>query len=129
MRKLTLLLMLIVLSISVNAQSKNRKFDVETIKNDTTYYWGESEIVSSEDKALEIATEKLFNDIAAKCNPDAIYVCAGEQKTQLYNIIKTFSIKINEKMLQRPIVNNFEDDEYSFFVYMIKPVYEIDIKK
>lgn len=120
MRRLTLMLMLIVSTVFVNAQSKNKKFDVELIKNDTTYYWGESAVVSSEDKALEIATEKLFNDIATKCDPDAIYVCAEDQKTQLNNIIKTFSIKINEKMLQYPVVNNFEDDEYSFFVYLKK---------
>ena len=120
MRRLTLLLILTALFLSLSAQSKSKKFDIQTIKNDTTYYWGESNVVNSEDKALELSMQNMYRNIAANCHPNAIYVCAEDQKTQLLNIINTFQIRINEKTMQHPVVSNFEDDEYSFFVYMKK---------
>lgn len=57
MKKILLTLLLMTFVFSLAAQSKGKRFDVEAIKSDTTYYWGENSVVDSDDKALELARQ------------------------------------------------------------------------
>lgn len=120
MKKIIFLLLMLLTFFISEVQSKERKFDVERIKNDTAYYCGQSQVFDSEEKAIESSLENLYADIATHCNPNAIYVGEADQKTQLHNIIRTFSIRISEKMLQEPIVYDIDKEEYSYFVYIRK---------
>ena len=112
--------LLLFISFSVAAQNRSKKFDFDAIKSDTTYFWGANEVVNDQDEAFELSVNELYNNIANKCKADAIYVGKGDQKTQLRQIIKTFENKIKEKMIQVPVVEDFDDEEYSYFVYLKK---------
>lgn len=119
MNKLLLLLVFVfTLSVS-NAQSKSKKFDSESIKNNPEYYWGMSQVMDSQDEAMEASLDNLYSNIANKCNPDAIYATTDEQNVHLLNIIKTFDNKIQQKIIEQvPLVEDFEDEQYSYFIYM-----------
>ena len=119
MKKLLVLLVFVfTLSVS-NAQSKSKKFDSESIKNNPEYYWGMSQVMDSQDEAMEASLGNLYSNIANKCNPDAIYATTDEQNVHLVNIIKTFDNKIKQKIIEQvPLVEDFEDEQYSYFIYM-----------
>lgn len=110
--------LLLFFSFSATAQGRSKKFDIESIKSDTTYFWGMNQIVNDQDEAFELSTDELYNNIANNCKANAIYVGKDDQKKQLNTIIKTFENKIREKMVQIPLVEDFEDEEYSYFVYL-----------
>ncbi len=115
---LVLLVFVFTLSVS-NAQSKSKKFDSESIKNNPEYYWGMSQVMDSQDEAMEASLDNLYSNIANKCNPDAIYATTDEQNVHLLNIIKTFDNKIQQKIIEQvPLVEDFEDEQYSYFIYM-----------
>lgn len=115
---LVLLVFVFTLSVS-NAQSKSKKFDTESIKNNPEYYWGMSQVMDSQDEAMEVSLDNLYSNIANKCNPDAIYATTDEQNVHLLNIIKTFDNKIQQKIIEQvPLVEDFEDEQYSYFIYM-----------
>lgn len=108
----------IFLSLSASSQNRQKKSDIESIKSDTTYFWGLNQIVYDQVEAFDLSTNELYSNIANNCNADAIYVGKGDQRMQLNQIVKTFENKIREKMFQIPLVEDFEDDEYSYFVYI-----------
>ena len=113
--------LLFILSFSAVSQNRNKKFNYEAIKSDTTYFWGfYNEVLQDQDEALELSVNELYDNIASNCKADAIYVGKGDQKTQLNQIIKTFGNRIKEKMILIPITEDFEDDEYSYFVYITR---------
>lgn len=64
--------------------------------------------------------DNMLHNIVNNCNPNALYVGTKDQKTQLYYIVSTFLFKIHEKVAQHPLISDFEDEEYSYFVYMKK---------
>ncbi|MBQ8221769.1 MAG: hypothetical protein IJZ87_00245 [Bacteroidales bacterium] len=111
-------ILLLFFSFTATAQNRSKKFDIESIKSDTTYFWGMNQIVNDQDEAEGLAINELYNNIANNCKADAIYAGKGDQKTQLNLIIKTFENKIKEKMHQIPIVDDFENEEYSYFIYI-----------
>ena len=114
-----LLLLLLFVCISTYAQ-KNKRISIDDIKRDTSYYWGQSPILDFQDEAMEISINNLYENIANNCNANAIYAGTGEQKDQLMKIIATFEFKIKEKYSQLPLVEDRDDDRYSYFVYMKK---------
>lgn len=119
MKKFAVLLVFVfTLSVS-NAQSKSKKFDTESIKNNPEYYWGMSQVMESQDDALDASLNSLYSNIANKCGADAIYASTADQKLQLEAIIKTFDNKIQQKIIEQvPLVEDFEEDQYSYFVYI-----------
>lgn len=78
-----------------------------------------SQVMDSQDEAMEASLDNLYSNIANKCNPDAIYATTDEQNVHLLNIIKTFDNKIQQKIIEQvPLVEDFEDEQYSYFIYM-----------
>ena len=119
MKRISLIFLILAVSVvSLNAQSKNKKFDVQSIKSDTTYYWGESAVFDEEADAMEASMNNLFVNIANNYKASAIYLSDEDQKTQLKKIIATFSFRIEEKITQHPVVYDFENEEYSYLVYI-----------
>lgn len=118
MKKLTVLLVCVFTLFVSNAQNK-KKFDAESIKNNHEYYWGMSQVMDSQEEAMEAALNSLYTNIANKCNPDAIYASSADQKIQLENIIKTYDNKIQQKIVEQvPLVEDFDDEQYAYFVYI-----------
>lgn len=68
---------LLFFSFTATAQTRSKKFDIESIKSDTTYFWGMNQIVNDQDEAEGLAINELYNNIANNCKADAIYVGKG----------------------------------------------------
>ena len=120
MKKIVLLLSLLVISVMLNAQSKNKKSEYESIKNDTTYYYGVTPELTSENQAYDEAVEDLYKNIAQNCEPNAIMVGEVELKKHIIDIVTTFEAPIKQKSKVVAVEENFEDDEYSYMVYISK---------
>lgn len=118
MRRVFLFAMMFCVFGVVEAQTRMRKSEIERIKRDTAYFFGENSLASTQEEAFELSMASLYQDIVGKCNADAIYLGSGSQREQLLKIIETYENKIAEKMIQIPIVEDFVDDRYSYFVYM-----------
>lgn len=119
MKRVVLLLSLLLLAVTLNAQSKNKK-EYESIKNDTTYFCGITPELMSENQAYDKAVEALYKNIALNCNPNAIYIGEVEPRKHIIDIIGTFEMSIKQKCKVIPIEENFDDDEYSYMVYISK---------
>ncbi len=124
MKKLTVLLLFVFsLLLSSNAQTKSK--DIELIKDNPEYYWGMSQVVESQDEAMNASLQSLYSNIANKCNADAIFATNLDPMLFLENIIKTFDNKIQQKIVEQiPLVEDFEDDQYSYFVYIKRSDFE-----
>ena len=75
----------------VEAQTRMRKSEIERIKRDTAYFFGENSLASTQEEAFELSMASLYQDIVGKCNADAIYLGSGSQREQLLKIIETFA--------------------------------------
>ena len=113
MKKLYILLIIIVLSNLAFGQMKQK--EVEAIKNDTTLFYGISNICSSSDEATEKAMDGLYENIAKNCNSHAIYL-SGNGDNQLENIVKTFKERLAEKSSQKAVVEDEDDEQYQYLI-------------
>lgn len=120
MKKIIFVLVLVLSGFVLMAQGKGKKFDIQDIKNDTIYYYGESAVFDNEEDAIKASIENLYLNIANKCKPNAIYTGNEDQKSQLKKIIETFAIRINEKVIMYPLEEDFKNDNYAYFVYMTR---------
>lgn len=120
MRRIVLLLSLLTSFVVLNAQSRNKKSEYESIKNDTTYYYGVTSELTSENQAYDEAVEDLYKNIAQNCEPNAIMVGEVELKKHIIDIVTTFEAPIKQKSKVVAVEENFEDDEYSYMVYISK---------
>lgn len=118
MKKLFLLLSLLFFFFVTDINAKTEKFDIDDIKNDTTYFWGVTPTLSSDNEAYDMALQELYENIAYNCGATAIYIGDKEHHVQLKNVISTFESSIREKSARYALCDNFEKDEYSYFVYL-----------
>ncbi len=117
MKKIYIFLIITILANVAFAQMKQKEIDA--IKNDTTLYCGLGNLCNSSDEAMESALTELYAYIVKNCNASAIYIQGnGEIGTQLMNIIRTFKEPIIEKLTDRAVVENDENDEYQYIVFM-----------
>ena len=113
MKRLYILLVFIALANIAFSQIKQK--ELEAIKNDTTLYYGLSNVCNSSDEATEAAKSELYANIAKNCNSNAIYI-AGNGDKQVENIIRTFKERIDEKALERAVVEDDDDEEYQYLI-------------
>ncbi len=91
--------------------------DVDVIKNDTTMFYGLSNICSSSDEAIENARAALLDNIVINYNKNAVLIQENDSD-QLKNIVKTFNEWIYERSKEIPLVDDNEDEHYQYFVYI-----------
>ena len=96
-------------------QMKQR--EVDAIKNDTTLFYGISNVCNSSDEAADNAKTELYENIAKNCNPSAIYI-QGNGDQQLENIVRTFKEQLDDKSTEKAIVEDDKDEEYQYIVYL-----------
>ena len=113
MKKFYILLIIIALANAVFAQIKQK--ELEAIKNDTTLFYGLGNMCNSSDEAAESAKAELYENIAKNCNSNAIYI-AGNGDKQVENIVRTFKERIDEKALERAVVEDDDDEEYQYLI-------------
>lgn len=123
MKKLMLLLVFVFSLLLSNAQTKSK--DIDLIKDNPEYYCGMSQVLGSQDDAMNASLQDLYSNIANKCNADAIFATNLDPMLFLENIIKTFDNKIQQKIVEQiPLVEDFEDDQYSYLVYIKRSDFE-----
>ena len=60
MKKIIFVLVLVLSGFVLMAQGKGKKFDIQDIKNDTIYYYGESAVFDNEEDAIKASIENLY---------------------------------------------------------------------
>lgn len=115
MKRFYILLVFIALANITFAQMKPK--EVEAIKNDTTLFYGLSNVCNSSDEATEGAKIELYENIAKNCNSSAIYI-AGNGDKQLENIVRTFKEPLDEKSTERAVIEDDDDERYQYIIYI-----------
>lgn len=113
MKKLIILFFTIVLAAPLFAQMKQR--EVDAIKNDTTLFFGISNVCNSSDEAADGAKAELYENIAKNCKSSAIYI-PGNGDKQLENIVMTFKERIDEKATEKAVIEDDGDEKYQYLV-------------
>lgn len=117
MRRCLFLLFTFIITLAASAQMRPK--ELEAIKNDTSLYYGISRLCESPDEAAENAKLKLYENIADKCNANAIYIPGnGDGEQQLKIIIRTFKERIEEKSIERAVVEDDNKEEYQYVTYI-----------
>lgn len=124
MNKLTVLLVFVMSLCCLKVFPQSDKIEIEDIKNSVEYYWGECPVKDSYEEVIETSLNELYSNIANNCKPSAIYQSGEDQKGQLLNIVKTFDNKIKENMWQKPIVEDPDNELYSYLVYIKRSDFE-----
>ena len=115
MKRFYILLIIMVLANISFAQMKPK--ELETIKNDTTLYYGIGRVCNSPDEAAESAKVELYANIAKNYTANAIYIPDnGSAEKQLENIIRTFKERIEEKSSEKAVVENDDTEEYQYVI-------------
>ncbi len=115
MKKFYILLIITALANVCFAQMKQK--EVDAIKNDTTLFCGISKVCSSSDEAMSNAMTELYCNIGKNCNANAIYIPGnGDVNKQLETIIRTFKEQIDEKSMERAIIEDDDKEEYQYIV-------------
>ena len=115
MKKIFILLIIMLLSHVAFAQMRPK--ELETLKNDTTLYYGLGKMCESPDDATDNAKTALYANIARKCGANAIYIADnGDINTQLENIVKTFKERIDEKSSEKAVVEDDGKEEYQYII-------------
>ena len=115
MKRLYIFLIITLLANIGFAQMKQK--EVDAIKNDTTLYYGISNVCNSADEAVDGAKAELYENIAKNCKSNAIYI-AGNGDKQLENIVKTFKEQIDERATERAVVEDDDDEKYQYLIYI-----------
>ena len=108
--------MIITLLANIGFAQMKQK-EVDAIKNDTTLYYGISNVCNSADEAVDGAKAELYENIAKNCKSNAIYI-AGNGDKQLENIVKTFKEQIDERATERAVVEDDDDEKYQYLIYI-----------
>lgn len=114
MKKFYILLIISVLANIAFAQVKPK--ELETIKNDTTLYYGIGIICNSYKDATESAKDDLYRNVARNCKTNAIYI-SGNGDRQVETIVKTFKEQIDAISTEKAIIENDDNEEYQYIVY------------
>lgn len=119
MKKLFLSLLLLC-AMFINAQNNKYSNIIESIKSDTSYYYGESAIMSLQESAYQESIESLYSNIAENYAGKSyiLYFGSDDPKEYLKKIIATFENDIENVLFQYPILE--EEDGYSYFSYLKK---------
>jgi len=115
MKKFYILLIITVLANIGFAQIKSK--ELETIKNDTTMFYGIGNVCNSSDEATDAAKSELYANIAKNCNSNAIYI-PGNGDKQVENMVRTFKEPIDAKALERAIIEDDDNEKYQYIITM-----------
>ena len=108
---------LIILALANIALGQMKTKEVEAIKNDTTLFYGISNVCNTSDEASDGAKAELYENIAKNCYSNAIYI-QGNGDKQLENIIRTFKESIDEKLTEKAVVEDDEGEKYQYIIYL-----------
>lgn len=113
MRKIFVLFLMFV-SVSVKAQDKDQ------IKKSNDYYWGQSQVYDTYEKAKNSAVNLMLKNIAEKTSFSPVELQVSDPEEYMMKILQTFEVKISYKRKMINVVRDTKNDEYSCMAYISK---------
>lgn len=118
MKRFILTSLISLLFLSSVAQNKQKSVDIENIKNSGSYFYAECGIFDSKEKAESRVMKNLYDNITANIKVATIELGYDSQEEYLEKIYLTLGVDKVRKIL--PVVNDFDNEEYSYFAYLSK---------
>lgn len=114
MTKKVLVLLLTLVCGSVNAQNK------DLIKQSEDYYWGESVVCDTYEKAKKQAMDLLLKDVCEKIDFSPVDINVSDAEAYMEKILLTLESKITYKRKIMNVVRDTKNEKYSCLAYMTK---------
>ncbi|MBO5854109.1 MAG: hypothetical protein J6Q61_05170, partial [Bacteroidales bacterium] len=119
MLKKILMSLLIFAFYSVNAQDKDQ------IKKSNDYYWGQSQVYDTYEKAKNSAVDLMLKNIAENISFSPIEIQASDPDVYKEKILLTLENKISYKRKLINVVRDTKNDEYSCMAYISKDDFNV----
>ena len=119
-KTLTLLLMFIVTAI--NAQ--NSGVDVNDIKKSNEFFWGQSQVCDTYDKAKDKATELMYTNIIENYDAHPIDLGIDDFDSHMKKIMITLEKKISYRRKIHNVTRDTKHDKYECLAYISKSDFE-----
>lgn len=111
--------LLIFAFYSVNAQDKDQ------IKKSNDYYWGQSQVYDTYEKAKNSAVDLMLKNIAENISFSPIEIQASDPDVYKEKILLTLENKISYKRKLINVVRDTKNDEYSCMAYISKDDFNV----
>lgn len=122
MIKKTLTLLLMFIAFAINAQ--NAAVDINNIKKGNQYFWGQSQVCDTYDKAKSKATELMYNHIVENYDAHPIDLGIEDFDTHMKKIMITLEKKISYRRKIHNVVRDTKNDRYECLAYISKSDFE-----
>ncbi len=122
MIKKTLTLLLMFIAFAINAQ--NAAVDINNIKKGNQYFWGQSQVCDTYDKAKSKATELMYNHIVENYDAHPIDLGIDDFDTHMKKIMITLEKKISYRRKIHNVVRDTKNDRYECLAYISKSDFE-----
>ena len=118
MIKKTLTLFLMFIAFAINAQ--NTSVDINSIKKGNKYFWGQSQVCDTYDKAKSKATELMYNHIVENYDAHPIDLGIDDFDSHMKKIMITLEKKISYRRKIYNVVRDTKNDKYECLAYISK---------
>ena len=118
MIKKTLTLFLMFIAFAINAQ--NASVDINSIKKGNKYFWGQSPVYDTYDKAKSKATELMYNHIVENYDAHPIDLGIDDFDSHMKKIMITLEKKISYRRKVHNVVRDTKNDKYECLAYISK---------
>ncbi len=108
--------------IAINAQ--NISVDVNDIKKSNEYFWGQSQVCDTYDKAKNKATELMYTNIIENYDAHPIDLGIDDFDSHMKKIMLTLENKISYKRKMYNITRDTKNDKYECLAYISKSDFE-----
>lgn len=122
MIKKILTLFLMFIAFAINAQ--NTSVDINSIKKSNKYFWGQSPVYDTYDKAKSKATELMYNHIVENYDAHPIDLGIDDFDSHMKKIMITLDKKISYRRKIHNVVRDTKNDKYECLAYISKSDFE-----
>lgn len=108
--------------VSAKAQDK------EQIKKSNDYYWGQSQVYDTYEKAKNSAMDLMLKNIAENITFSPIELQVSDPDAYKEKILHTLENKISYKRKLINVVRDTKNDEYSCLAYISKADFKLGLR-
>ena len=122
MIKKTLTLFLMIVTFAINAQ--NSGVNIDNIKKSNDYFWGQSLVCDTYDKAKNSATELMYTNIIENYEAHPIDLGIDDFDSHMKKIMITLEKKISYRRKIYNVTRDTKHDKYECLAYISKTDFE-----
>lgn len=122
MIKKTLTLFLMIVAFAINAQ--NSGVNIDNIKKSNDYFWGQSLVCDTYDKAKNSATELMYTNIIENYEAHPIDLGIDDFDSHMKKIMITLEKKISYRRKIYNVTRDTKHDKYECLAYISKTDFE-----